>query len=69
MGVARKARGPRKAKRTGEWMSLVEAARVLGVSRLTVLTRAMRGEFTAQDVAGRTVVLRADVEQAIKKAS
>lgn len=45
------------------WMSIVEAARVLGESRLRVLSRAVKGELVAQQFAGRTCVLRESVER------
>lgn len=43
------------------WMSLVEAARELGETRQTVLTRAVKGEVEAKHIAGRTVVSRESV--------
>lgn len=45
------------------WMSLVEAARVLGESRQGILTRAVKGEVEAQHIAGRTVVSRASIDR------
>lgn len=51
------------------WMSLFEASKVLQESRLLVLTRTVKGEIRAQHVAGRTVVLRADVEKLARKSA
>jgi len=47
-----------------EWMSLGEASRMLGQSRQTILSRAIKGELEAQYIAGRTVVSRESVERA-----
>lgn len=49
---------------TDGWMSVREAARILGIARPTVLTKALRGELVVQTVAGRTVVSRESVERA-----
>lgn len=46
-----------------DWISLVEAARILGESRQTVLARAVKGELVAKHVAGRTVVSRQSVDR------
>lgn len=43
-------------------MSLLEAARALGVVRATVLVQAIKGDIIAQHVAGRTLISRASVE-------
>lgn len=48
-------------------MSLVAAARQLGETRQTVLTRAIKGEVEAKHVAGRTVVSRASIERLTTK--
>ena len=62
---------PKAARKTapasGDWISLVEAARLLDEARQTVLTRAIKGEIEAKHIAGRTVVSRADVERARAK--
>lgn len=55
----------RKAIAANEWISLVEAARLLGESRQTVLSRAVKGEVVAQHIAGRTVVSRESVERVL----
>lgn len=54
----------KKPKTEDRWMSLVEAARVLGASRQTILARAVKGELDAEHIAGRTVVSRESVERA-----
>ena len=54
--------------KTDRWLSLSEAARQLGTTRHTVLARALRGELETQQVAGRTVVSRESVEQALAAA-
>jgi hypothetical protein len=46
-----------------DWITLAEAARMLGEARLTVLGRSVKGELVAKHIAGRTVVSRAGVEQ------
>lgn len=58
----------RKAERTGEdWISLAEAARMLGETRQTVLVRTVKGEVVAQHIAGRTFVSRASIEKLLAK--
>lgn len=52
----------KKRSQTETWVSLVEAARMLGEARQTVLTRVVKRELVADHVAGRTVVTRASVE-------
>lgn len=59
MVMARK----KPAKDRDPWISLLEASRVLGESRLAVLTRSVKGEVEAQHIAGRTLVSRASVER------
>lgn len=49
---------------TDGWVSIREAARLLGIARPTVLTKALRGELVVQTVAGRTVVSRESIERA-----
>lgn len=59
---------PRKTTPRAEaWMSLSDAARALGETRQTVLTRAVKGEVEAQHIAGRTLVSRASVEKLVRK--
>lgn len=55
----------RKQDIGNEWVSLVEASKMLGLSRQTVLTLAVKGELEAQHIAGRTVVSRKSVERAL----
>lgn len=57
-----------KTRKTDLWMSLVEAAKELGTTRQTVLTRAVKGEVEAQFIAGRTVISRASVAKLIEQA-
>jgi hypothetical protein len=64
MPVTRKTRKP-----LDPWMSLVEAAKALGETRQTVLTRAIKGEVEAKHIAGRTVVSRESVARALKGAA
>jgi hypothetical protein len=64
MPVSRKTR-----KTLDPWMSLVEAAKALGETRQTVLTRAIKGEVEAKHIAGRTVVSRESVARALKGAA
>lgn len=51
----------KETEKDDEWISLSEAARQLGETRQTVLTRAVAGDIVAQHIAGRTVVTRASV--------
>lgn len=54
----------RKTKAIADpWMSLVQAAKALGETRQTVLTRAIKGEVEAKFIAGRTVVSRESVRR------
>lgn len=46
------------------WVSVNEASERLRVSRNTIYARALRGELGSTQVAGRTVISRADVEAA-----
>lgn len=55
-----------KAAPGDEWMSVHEAARVLGESRLKVLSRTVSGELIAQQIAGRACVSRESVEQLLR---
>lgn len=55
---------PRKPPKPRDpWMSLVAAAKQLGETRQTVLTRAIKGEVEAKHIAGRTVVSRESVDR------
>lgn len=60
---------PKAARKTdpNPWLSLPEAARQLGESRLAVLTRAVKGEVDAQHIAGRTVVSQASVQRLLSE--
>jgi len=60
MNSARKA-----APLPDEWISLPEAARLLGESRHTVLNRSVKGEVEAQFIAGRTIVLRESIQRVL----
>lgn len=46
-----------------EWITLLAASRELGESRLSVLSRAVKGDIEARHVAGRTIVSRASVDR------
>lgn len=48
---------------TDRWISLRKAARALGISEPTVMTRALRGELETQIVDGRVFVARESVER------
>ena len=53
----------RKANRTRDgWMSVPGVAATLGETRLSVLSRIIRGELTSEQMAGRTFVRRDSVE-------
>lgn len=56
------AKGIRKEPQDNDWVSLVEASRLLKQSRQTVLMRAVKGELVAKHIAGRTVVSRSSLE-------
>lgn len=45
------------------WMTLNQAAKELGESRLAVLTRTVKGEIDAKHEAGRTIVSRESVRR------
>lgn len=45
------------------WMSLVAAAKALGMARLRVTRYALQGALEHQTIAGRTVISRASVEK------
>ncbi len=65
MATARKADVVR-AGAGDAWMSVPEASRMLGESRLKVLSRTVKGELIAQHVAGRAFVSRESVERLLK---
>jgi hypothetical protein len=48
-----------------DWMSVPKTAAALGETRLSVLSRIVRGELVAQQVDGRTVVHRDTVDALI----
>jgi hypothetical protein len=53
----------RKANRVRDgWLSVPVAAAALGETRLSVLSRIVRGELASQQAAGRTLVRRDSVE-------
>lgn len=58
MGTARKADALAE-----KWMTLVEASRLLGETRLKILSRSVKGELEAQHLAGRTVISRESVDR------
>jgi len=45
------------------WMSLHQAAKVLGVTRYTLLKRIARGDIRTQEAAGLLFVRREDVDR------
>jgi excisionase family DNA binding protein len=49
----------------GDWISQAEAARVRGVSQQAIVNLIRRGRLTTVNMAGRTVVLRSEVENFI----
>jgi hypothetical protein len=57
--------GPATQASDDDWVSLGDAARMLGESRQGVLTRAVKGEVIAKHIAGRTVVTRQSVERVL----
>ncbi len=60
MAAARK-----KANDSDAWVSLVEASRLLGESRLMILNRTVKGEIDAKHIAKRTVVSRESIERVL----
>ena len=46
----------------GDWISQAEAARIRGVSQQAIVNLIRRGRLTTVNMAGRTVVLRTEVE-------
>jgi predicted DNA-binding protein (UPF0251 family) len=49
----------------GDWISQAEAARIRGVSQPAIVNLIRRGRLTTVNMAGRTVVLRSEVENFI----
>jgi predicted DNA-binding protein (UPF0251 family) len=49
----------------GDWISQAEAARIRGVSQPAIVKLIRRGRLTTVNMAGRTVVLRSEVENFI----
>jgi predicted DNA-binding protein (UPF0251 family) len=49
----------------GDWISQAEAARIRGVSQTAIVNLIRRGRLTTVNMAGRTVVLRSEVENFI----
>jgi excisionase family DNA binding protein len=49
----------------GDWISQAEAARIRGVSQPAIVNLIRRGRLTTVNIAGRTVVLRSEVENFI----
>ena len=47
------------------WLTLPQAARMLGVARHTLLSRALDGEIVTEVIAGRRLVSRESVERAL----
>lgn len=52
-------------ERKDAWLSLPQAAKLLGVARHTLLSRALDGEIVTEVIAGRRLVSRASVEAAL----
>jgi len=46
----------------GEWITKAEAARVRGVTRQAIAKLVSKGKLTTLEIAGHTLVKRADVE-------
>jgi Helix-turn-helix domain len=57
----------RKTVKRGELISQAEAARIRGVSQQAIANLIRRGRLASVSVAGRTLVLRTDVETFIPK--
>lgn len=51
------------------WLTIPEAARMLGIARHTLLSRALDGELTTQVVAGRRFVSRESVDRLLKQST
>ena len=54
-----------RSVKPGDWISQAEAARIRGVSQPAIVNLIRRGRLTTVNMAGRTVVLRSDVENFI----
>jgi hypothetical protein len=50
------------------WLTLPQAARMLGVARHTLLSRALDGDIVTEVIAGRRLVSRESVERALANA-
>lgn len=50
-------------KRDDGWLTVPGAAKALGESRLSVLSRSLRGELVSEQRAGQTFITRKSVEQ------
>lgn len=50
-----------------EWISLPQAARLVGETRHRMLHRAVKGEVEAKQFAGRTCISRVSVERFLKR--
>lgn len=55
-------RKPTQPTSTEPWVTVPEAARLLGISPPTVLSRALAGEFKVQTIAGRHFVSRESID-------
>ena len=55
----------RQSVKPGDWISQAEAARMRGVSQQAIVNLIRRGRLTTVNMAGRTVVLRSEVENFI----
>jgi predicted site-specific integrase-resolvase len=59
-------RNPTEPVKDG-WLTLPQAAKLLGIARHTLLSRALDGEIETQVIAGRRVVSRTSVEAALMR--
>jgi hypothetical protein len=57
----------RKTVKPGELISQAEAARIRGVSQQAIANLIRRGRLASTEIAGRTLVLRSEVETFIPK--
>jgi excisionase family DNA binding protein len=58
---------PRQAVKPEDWISQAEAARIRGVSQPAIVNLIRRGRLTTVNMAGRTVVLRSEIENFIAR--
>lgn len=63
METARKLSPP--SSETDPWMSVVQAAKALSLSRQTIYQHCLQKKLQSKTVAGRVVVSRASVERAL----